>query len=418
MPIVKQSPRPQKHGLLVRRWYVFALLLVLLVVLVGVVVSYGAYFSKRNNQEEASGTSSEVVSKPVPVSISNKSLFFGTTYWGRYINDWSQANELKTAYPFSRLNELERDRYDAWIANLECPTVPNLNLTSAQEEATLSFNCSPTYLKEAKKWFTAFGSANNHSDNQGAEGLDSTRSQLKKAGIQYFGHYDPEKLSDVCEIISLPVKVKYNDDTQQKGAIPLAMCGYHGVFKIPSIESLAVMNRYSKLMPVIAYPHSGAEYKAEPDEIKTTLYRSMIDNGADMVLGDHPHWIQTTEAYKGKLIVYSMGNFIFDQQFNQEVTRGAAIELSMSTKQDVSADELKKWLDIGPLCTGFQDSCLETAQKNNVQKLPLNYQFNFVATDNAQKIVKRASPTQRSDIEARLRWQSTMNQLQPPYSSL
>jgi len=53
------------------------------------------------------------------------------------MNDWSMASPLKTAYPFSRLNEFHRDQYDAWIAGLECPTVAGFSQTSAEEDATL-----------------------------------------------------------------------------------------------------------------------------------------------------------------------------------------------------------------------------------------------------------------------------------------
>jgi poly-gamma-glutamate synthesis protein (capsule biosynthesis protein) len=379
----------------------------------------GLKFVKSTRSESRlSATVPPKIEKPHPVSIESRDLFFGTTFWGRYINKWSQQSALKEAYPFSRLKELKRSNYDAWIANLECPTIPGLSLTPAQEEATLSFNCPPTYLPEAAKWFTVFGSANNHSDNQGGEeGLLTTRKQLAKNHIQYFGNFDPEKLEDVCEIISMPAQIKMSDSSTQKGFLPVAMCGYHGVFKIPSNESLAVMRLYSKYVPVIAYPHAGAEYKAAPDEIKTNLYRSMIDNGADMVLGDHPHWVQNTESYKGKLIVYSMGNFIFDQQSSVEVTRGAAIKLLIKSK-NADPDLLAKWLDISRTCQKFHDDCLSQAKAQKLTRLPLTFGFDFVATDNSEKIVKLASQAQRAATEQRLNWANTMKGLQAPYYGL
>jgi len=83
----------------------------------------------------------------------------------------------------------------------------------------------------------------------------------------------------------------------------------------------------------------GKEYVATPDELKTSIYHSMIDQGADMGLGDHPHWVQTSEAYKGKPIFYSMGNFMFDQQDTTEVTRSAAIDVTL--KADNNGEILK-----------------------------------------------------------------------------
>lgn len=359
-------------------------------------------------------------SKPVPKvsGLTSRELFMGDVYWGRYINDWSQASALKTAYPFSRLNEFHRDQYDAWIADLECPTVPGVHISSAEEDATLNFNCDPSYLPEAVKWFTAFTLANNHTDNQGGQtGLDTTRQELEKQHIQYFGHYDPDVLSDVCEVISLPVRATLTDGSETHRFLPVAMCGYHGVFKIPSDESLAVMQRYAKVMPVIAFPHSGKEYVATPDQIKTTLYRGMIDNGADVVLGDHPHWIQPSEAYKGHLIVYAMNNFIFDQQDTQEVTRAAAVDLTLSLADGADTSQLGEWLDLGDTCKAFKDDCLEQAEAKNLTKLDLNWQFAIIGSRDNGRLAHPATEAETAGILQRLNWANAIKGLQAPYSA-
>lgn len=359
-----------------------------------------------------------VASPPQPKSISSNVLFTGNIFFGRYMNDSSMASSLKYAYPFSRLNEFNRDQYDAWVAGLECPTVPGINVSSSEENATLKFNCSPNYLPEAAKWFTVVTLANNHTDNQGASGFTTTRQQLDKNGIQYFGSYDPNMLSDVCEIISLPVTIKNDDNSTIKGKLPVAMCGYNGVFSVPSVASVAQMRKYSQYMPVIAMPHMGAEYKSAPDQIKIDFYHSLIDGGADMVLGDHPHWIQSTESYKGHLIVYSMGNFIFDQQFSPEVTRSAAIRVVMNSNDNPIL--LRQWLALGDQCVQFKDKCLDTIKNQNLTKLPINYQFAVIGTNNNSKnrLTIPATGDQQAGILQRLNWQSTMDKLQPPYSSL
>lgn len=359
----------------------------------------------------------EVASEPKPQQISSNVLFLGNTFWGRYINDWSMASDLQYAYPFSRLSEFDRDKYDAWISGLECPTASGVNMTSAEMEATLTFNCSPEYLPEAAKWFTAFTLASNHTDNQGAEGFAETREQLDKYGIQYFGHYDPRVSDDICEIISLQVTVKLDDETTQKGKLPVAMCGFHGVFMIPPAEGVEEMAKYSAVMPVFALPHMGAEYQSAPDQIKTDFYHSLIDGGADVVLGDHPHWIQTTESYEGHLIVYSMGNFMFDQQDTADVVRSAGINVVLQTTS-VDKDQLSKWLEIGETCASFKDDCLSQIKQENLTKLDITYQFGVVGTNDAEKITKPATAEQQESILERLNWQTTMSQLQSPYSSL
>ncbi|MFZ1248918.1 MAG: CapA family protein [Candidatus Saccharimonadales bacterium] len=352
-----------------------------------------------------------------PRSLSSNTMFFGNIYFSRYVNDWSMASPLKFAYPFSRLNEFDRPKYDAWIAGLECPTVAGLQQTSAQEDATLSFNCNPQYLPEAAKWFTAFTLANNHTDNQGAAGFAETQKHLDENKIQYFGHPDPRELNDLCDVTSLPARVTDTEGKETKGMLPVAMCGYHGFIRLPQEDALAVMKKYAPYMPVFALPHAGKEYVASPDEIKTKLYRSMIDNGADMVIGDHPHWVQTTESYKGHPIIYSMGNFIFDQQLRPEMTRSAGIQVLLEVK-NANPTLLKNWLKLGKSCAAYHDTCLEQAVQQKLTKLPFTYKLGVVGTDDYEKIVKPASAEVQASILQRMNWSQTVSQLQAPYSGL
>ena len=352
-----------------------------------------------------------------PTSVKTNAAFFGNAYWGRSINTWSQQSPLKQAYPFSRLNEFGWDSYDATVAGLECPTVAGLHLTPAQEEATLMFNCNPDYLPEAKKWFTAFMLANNHTDNQGAKGFAETQKHLDENGIQYFGNYDPEMHSEICEVIAIPTKITMNNGSTSKGKIPMALCGYHGVFKIPSASAYAVMQQYKEHMPIIAMTHMGSEYKATADGIRTASYHAMIDNGADMVLGDHPHWVQPTEAYNGRFIIYSMGNFMFDQQSNREVTRSAGVQVIFEANTSNKA-ELKKWLDIGNTCGGYHDDCLEKIKSAGLKKLPFTYKIDMIGVDTSNKITHPADSDVMQGIVERLKWDITKTQLRAPYSAI
>lgn len=393
--------KPPKRSLL---WIVPGLTIVFLAI--------GLFWWLRHPIEKPANKESVASQKqaPDPVSLSAKVLFTGNSFWGRYTNDAAKKSPEPYKFPFARLHEFNRENYDAWVTGLECPTTEKgIAMTSAEMEASLSFNCDPNYLGEFAKWFDVVGLANNHTDNRGEDGFEETKQALDEHGIQYFGHYDPGELSDVCEVIKLPVKVKYSDQSEQKRNLPVAMCGYHFVFKLPSAESIAEITKYAEVMPVIAFPHGGAEYKPVPDEIKTSTIRSMIDAGADMVIGDHPHWIQNTEVYKGKLIVYSMGNFMFDQQFNAEVTRSAAIDVEMSSGQ-VDAAQLAKWLDLGDNCKVHDDDCFERAGQAGLKRMSLNYQFNAIATSN-KGYQTYPAPDLQPGVEQRLRWQESMKAL-------
>ncbi len=73
---------------------------------------------------------------------------------------------------------------------------------------------------------------------------------------------------------------------------------------------------------VIVTFHWGTEYKDLPDERQKYLGHLTIDAGADLVIGNHPHWIQPVEIYKNKLITYAHGNFVFDQMWSQKTREG------------------------------------------------------------------------------------------------
>lgn len=404
---INQPPSHRPRRLVL--WLGFVLILFV------AVVGWSAIVKSSVSAPGSKTVSKKTVIPPVPVSAASNTLFFGNAYFSRYINDWSMASPLKYAYPFSRLNEFGREKYDAWVAGLECPTVAGIQQSSAAEDATLSFNCNPEYLKEARKWLDVVTLANNHTDNQGVAGFTETQKHLEENSIQYFGHPDPRVLTDICDVIALPAKITYSDGTIKKGELPVAMCGYHGFIRIPPPESIALMKRYASLMPVIAMPHAGKEYVATADELKTELYRSMIDNGADMVIGDHPHWVQNTEAYKGHPIIYSMGNFIFDQQYSAEVTRSAAIDVLFEVK-GADKTQLEKWLAIGKSCASYHDTCLEQAEKAGLKKLPYSFSLSVVGTDDSAHITKPASAEVLTGILQRMNWSTTISQLAAPYS--
>ena len=238
-----------------------------------------------------------VAEQPAPEPIATggemRILMGGNIYWGRRINTSSRASTLGVQYPFSGLHTLGRENYDAWIAGLECPVTDNGH-NKYHEETLLKFNCDPDYLPEAAKWFTAVSLGNNHTDNQEPGGFTKTKEYLATNNIQYFGHYDYRDTAEVCAPIVLPIRVKYDDGSTRESKTVMALCGYHGVFGIPTDKSLQEIKRWAAVMPVISMPHMGSEYKAASDSIRENTYRKMIDYGAAMVIGDHPHWVQNT----------------------------------------------------------------------------------------------------------------------------
>jgi len=258
---------------------------------------------------------------PQPLYLTSRLLIGGDVFWGRRIQTASLADPSRYTFPFSGLSTLGRANYDNWIANLECPST-DTTVPLYDQENYLRFNCQTEFLDEFAKWFNVVSLANNHTDNVSAQsGLDETRGHLEEHGIQYFGHYDNAVSEDLCEVIEAEARIVYDNGAVEPTSMPLVLCGYHGVFKVPLDSEITVISDYAAMLPTIVVPHMGAEYRPASDTLRENIYRSMVDYGADLIAGGHPHWVQNTEAYQGKLITYSMGNLIFDQKFNADVTR-------------------------------------------------------------------------------------------------
>lgn len=79
--------------------------------------------------------------------------------------------------------------------------------------------------------------------------------------------------------------------------------------------------------------HAGEEYAKEPNDFQQTFAESAIDSGADLLIGHHPHVLQPLEQYKQGWIIYSLGNFLFDQDFSAETMRGAILEVVVENKK-------------------------------------------------------------------------------------
>lgn len=335
------------------------------------------------------------------VSLQGKYLLNGTVTWTRGVEQQAGSDVHQ---PFSQLNTFNRSAYDVWTASLECP-ITSHNLTFREEVDTLVFNCPERFLLPATKYFGIYDLANNHTyDQNGETGLAETRRNLDAAGVQYFGSYDSSDTKNICEVLSLPVRVSDGS----RGSLPVAFCGWQYFGRAPEERELAVMDRYAAIMPVFAFVEAGMEYRSQADDTQVAVGRALIDHGAEFVIINSPHWVQNTEVYKGKLVVYSMGNFIFDQ-LDQETNRSASVDVAMTVD---AAPDLKNWLKLGPDCATYHDTCLQTAEQQRLAKLHPHYQFGVVAGQNGYRVVphKADAATQKA-VEDRTNWFQTCQQL-------
>ena len=267
--------------------------------LAGVLTSVG----KADNPQE--------ISEPQATIPVIKLLFVGDVMLDRNV---FKKTKLAGDYnhPFSLL--VWPDEYDFKIANLEGPITDNRSIVTPQN---LTFTFSPLFLNALKNSFDIVDLANNHTNNFGEKGLNSTRDYLDKNDIGYFG--DPYNTFDKM------VKVI------EKDGIEIALVGFNQLAN-KGFDNLleAVNTSVSQADFVIAFPHWGIEYSSiNPGEVQKKQARQIIDAGADLIIGTHPHVVQPVEEYKGKFIFYSLGNFIFDQYFSKETMSGLAISLEL-----------------------------------------------------------------------------------------
>lgn len=169
--------------------------------------------------------------------------------------------------------------------------------------------------------------ANNHRSNYGQKGIDDTIVYLNNSGILTAG----DQGSVYKEVRGLK----------------FAFIGYDEVFnsKALSPESKEKITRdiaEAKANADIAIVqfHWGNEYTTEITEIQKGLAHFAIDSGADLVIGNHPHWIQPVEIYKDKFIAYSHGNFVFDQEWSQKTKEGVVGKYTFYDKKLVDVEFL------------------------------------------------------------------------------
>ena len=81
---------------------------------------------------------------------------------------------------------------------------------------------------------------------------------------------------------------------------------------------------------VVAF-HTGTEYEPLHNARQERIYHAIIDAGADLVVGTHPHVVQDVESYNGKWIVYSLGNFVFDQNWSDETRKGLMLSVTVQS---------------------------------------------------------------------------------------
>ena len=181
---------------------------------------------------------------------------------------------------------------DLTIANFE----GTLTDSDEREDKTFAFKAPASYASILTGGSVeAVNTANNHSHDYGEQSFDDTLAALDDAGIVHFG-YDETAVMDVKGIkVGLVGIYELYDHLEREQQLK---------------DNIAKVKADGAQLIVVIF-HWGNETETVPDSNQTTLGRIAIDEGADLVCGHHPHVLQGIETYKGRNIVYSLGNFCF-----------------------------------------------------------------------------------------------------------
>jgi poly-gamma-glutamate synthesis protein (capsule biosynthesis protein) len=234
---------------------------------------------------------------------------------------------------------------DYRIANLECPIARS---GTPLANKIYSFRADPRVLPVLQGRFDAFSLANNHSGDQGHAGLLETIRHLEQNGFAQVG--GGRNLSEAHQ----PLWIK-------RRGLKIAVLAYNE-FKPRSFEAGAATPgiawsedshviadiraaRAAGADLVIPFMHWGFEKSNQPSERQRQFARKMIDEGAALVVGSHPHVTQGAETYRGKPIIYSLGNFVFDGFDYAAAKHGWLLRLKLDKSGVISWDTLVAEID-------------------------------------------------------------------------
>lgn len=209
---------------------------------------------------------------------------------------------------------------DIAIVNLEGP-VTDLPSVSAGAPylapESFSFTFEPSSLLElVRAGIDGVSLGNNHIRDRGPEGVRQSTLHLDAQSISHFGTPTNEA--------SLSATIEHDGMT-------FGFIAYNQF--IPTVSDQRFVELVGELASstdfTVVFPHWGNEYETIPTAQQALLARSFIDAGADLIVGAHPHVLQSFETYNDRAIAYSLGNLIFDQWFDESVRAGALLRVTI-----------------------------------------------------------------------------------------
>lgn len=282
--------------------------------------------------QEKTGEKAQIAIKVEQEALSLVAV--GDVMLGRKIDDVMRTKGM--GYPFLKTAPL-LGQADIAFANLETPL---FNQGNPSPEKEILFRGQPEYAQAlSQAGFDVVSLANNHALDYGIRALSQTMTLLHGSGISTVGGgkntdeaRQPVIINEKGMSIAFLAYCKIEDITELHQQISKTK-GEQG---IPGIAPLImeeikkdIQKAKEKADIVIISLHWGGEYQDHPKNEQREIAHQLIDAGANVILGHHPHTIQGLEWYQGGLIAYSLGNFVFDQNQNARTQEGLLLHLKM-----------------------------------------------------------------------------------------
>lgn len=238
------------------------------------------------------------------------------------------------AWPFKGVRETTRSA-DLAFCNLECP----LSSRGIKVTKPICFKADPANVEcLTDAGFDIVSLANNHSMDCSRPGLVETMHYLDKTGIAYVGAGETPSHAALPTIVtSKGIRIAFlaRNAWLPEGAWFRPDAPNSAYLDSETIES-EVRDASGQADVVIVSLHWGIEYRTYPQPAQVEMAHKIIDAGADLILGHHPHVLQKVEKYNGGVIAYSLGNFLFDSPFrNCKQTTILKCRISKSGISDV-----------------------------------------------------------------------------------
>lgn len=327
-----------------------AALILAVIALLGVIVIASNHFQNKeeSHRTEFSDNTSSVVSSQAEETSSSEVevipvgtiLFAGDTMLARTIGEKIEQG----VDPFEQVSG-QLASADLTVVNLETAVTTSGSPTPGK---LFTFNAPVSSLSLlSKHGIDVVSLANNHAGDYGVEGLESMLDLLNEYDLNYIGagltlgeagepYYFTTGDTDVAIFAYSNVETPYIAATETQP-------GLNWMSGPDSFSQISIAKQRADV--VIVFPHWGYEYQTDHSSEQEVLGHAMIESGADLVIGGHPHVRQDEEEYLHGKIIYSIGNFVFDSMVGPETSRGNLVEVTVSEGEITSIDLVPYTMD-------------------------------------------------------------------------